>query len=117
MAACHSDTSSEIKCVQYCVDNGLLYGIAIAQPSGIGKKLTQKGFKMIQSLENKNLKQTNYQLAEIIVDSVLKHIKKCPVDITVFKDVLRESRCEKFAAKISKYMTGNLDLPETRFEL
>ena len=104
MAARYSDTLREIKCVQDCIDRGLLAAIEGAQPSGIGKKLTQKGFEMIQSLEDETL--SKYDLAMMIVNSVLKHIKKCPVDITVFKNVLLKSgysRCEKFAAEISEY--------------
>ena len=51
----YSDTLREIKCVQDCIDRGLLAAIEGAQPSGIGKKLTQKGFEMIQSLEDEKL--------------------------------------------------------------
>ena len=94
--------SKEIDCLQHCVDDGLLTAIAGAQPSGIGKKLTQNGFKMTRSLEDEKL--DNNDLAKIIVDSVLMHIKTSPMDIKKFINILKTSgysRCEKFAAQMS----------------
>ena len=72
----YSDTLREIKCVQDCIDRGLLAAIEGAQPSGIGKKLTQNGFEIIQSLEDEKL--SNDELAMIIVNSVLRQIEKRP---------------------------------------
>ena len=94
--------SKEINCLQDCVDNGLLAAIAGALPSGIGKKLTQSGFEMTRSLEDETLDSND--LAKIIVDSVLMHIKRSPTDIKKFINILNTSgysRCVKFAAQMS----------------
>ena len=110
MAACHSDISREIKCVQDCTDRGLVDDIAGAQPSGIGKKLAQKGFEIIQSLEET---LSNYDLAMIIVNSVLRQIEKRPEDINIFLSVLLNSgysRCKKAATQMSEYSKISISL-------
>ena len=72
----YSDTLREIKCVQDCIDRGLLAAIEGAQPSGIGKKLTQKGFEMIQSLEDETLSkyETGHDYRKFSTDGILKSV-------------------------------------------
>ena len=107
----YSDTLREIKCVQDCIDRGLLAAIEGAQPSGIGKKLTQNGFEIIQSLEDEKL--SNDELAMIIVNSVLRQIEKRPEDINIFLSVLLNSgysRCKTAATQMSEYSKISLSL-------
>ena len=99
MAARYSNTPKEFD----CVDNfrsRLISAIAGAKPSGLGTKLTRQGFKIPPSL-----KGSNYELANIIMDSVSNHIRQSPADLDTFKNILQSgsSDCEKLAIEMSNY--------------